>query len=213
MTATCVPFTDVYSAALRGEACRVAGVAGDARPLPVEVWTRPADPSDAAVLEYCEGPTLDVGCGPGRMTEHLAGRGHLALGVDLVPEAVSRTRARGASALRRDVFGPLPGEGRWGTALLADGNLGIGGDPVALLTRIAVLLAPGGRVVADLSPPGVALERRLLWLETRSARSWPFPWAEVGVDGIPLLAAATGFGPPQVHHVGARWFAVLHRAV
>ena len=40
---------------------------------------------------------------------------------------------RGGAALRRDVFAPLPGEGRWYTALLADGNVGIGGDPVALL--------------------------------------------------------------------------------
>ena len=38
---------------------------------------------------------------------------------------------RGATVLQRDIFGPLPGEGRWGTALLFDGNVGIGGDPAA----------------------------------------------------------------------------------
>ena len=32
--------------------------------------------------------------------------------------------------LRRDLFAPLPGEGRWHHVLLADGNIGIGGDPV-----------------------------------------------------------------------------------
>ena len=32
---------------------------------------------------------------------------------------------------------PMPGEGRWDTVLLADGNIGIGGAPVALLRRTA----------------------------------------------------------------------------
>ena len=89
------------------------------------------------MLAHCVGPTLDVGCGPGRMSAHLAGRGRCVLGIDVVREAVDQTRARGVSALLRDVFAPLPGEGRWDTALLADGNIGIGGDPVALLRRVA----------------------------------------------------------------------------
>ncbi len=65
------------------------------------------------------------------------------LGIDVVPEAVEQTRRRGASALQRDLFDALPGEGRWQTALLADGNVGIGGDPVALLARTRDLVQPG----------------------------------------------------------------------
>ena len=79
----------------------------------------------------------------------------MALGIDVVHEAVGQTRARGAAALRRDIFGAVPGEGRWQTALLADGNVGIGGDPVALLRRLRRLLLPGGRVVVEVAPPGV----------------------------------------------------------
>ena len=56
----------------------------------------------------------------------------------------------GGPALRRSVFDPLPGEGRWGTALLLDGNIGIGGDPRALL-------APDWR---ELRRPGRPVDRR-----------------------------------------------------
>lgn len=211
MTAVEASLADVYSAALRGDPCQIRSMGSPDQPLPVQAWTTKARPSDVAVLRHCVGPTLDIGCGPGRMTEYLAGQGRLVLGVDLVEEAVLRTRARGAPAIRRDVFSPIPGEGRWGSALLADGNLGIGGNPVALLRRTAELIAPTGRVVADLAPPGVATRRRVLWLTTRSTRSSPFRWAEVGVDGISALAAASGYARPSIYQFGSRWFAVLCR--
>ena len=67
------------------------------------------------------------------------------------------TRERGVPALRRDVFDRVPGEGRWHTVLLADGNIGIGGDPVRLLQRVRTLLATGGRVVVELGAPGTAV--------------------------------------------------------
>ncbi len=58
--------------------------------------------------------------------------------------AVSLTRAAGGVALHRSVFTHIPGEGRWDTVLLIDGNIGIGGDPIALLRRVRQLLAPTG---------------------------------------------------------------------
>ena len=101
--------------------------------LRLDDWNRPADDHEHEVLARCVGPTLDVGCGPGRLTAALAERGQVALGIDVVGDAVGQTLQRGGSALRRSVFDPVPGEGRWRTVLLADGNVGIGGDPVALL--------------------------------------------------------------------------------
>ena len=58
------------------------------------------------------------------------------------------TQDRGAAALCRDVFDPLPARDAGPRALLADGNVGIGGDPVALLRRIRAAARsrrPGGR--------------------------------------------------------------------
>jgi SAM-dependent methyltransferase len=117
--------------------------------LEVERWCARADAVDLQVLAYCEGAVLDVGCGPGRLVAELAARGRPALGIDVSEAAVARTVRLGGQALHRSVFEPLPGEGRWGTALLVDGNIGIGGDPAALLRRTAELLAPGGLLIAE----------------------------------------------------------------
>ncbi|MGA8209416.1 MAG: class I SAM-dependent methyltransferase [Nocardioidaceae bacterium] len=172
-------------------------------------WTAPADAGDAAVLAHCTGPTLDIGCGPGRMSEHLAARGVGVLGIDIVPEAVAQTQARGASALRRDVFDRLPGEGWWVCALLADGNIGIGGDPVALLRRVAVVLAPGGWVIVDVAPPGTALHTHTISLECGGHRSDPFAWAVLGPEALAEVSPAAGLSVTGVHDHDGRWFVVL----
>ena len=139
--------------ALRGRPCSVVGLGDRPEALPVHRWRRDADRDDLELARRtATGHTLDLGCGPGRLTAALARRGHVVLGIDVVREAVDQTLARGASALRRDVFDRLPGEGRWQTALLADGNVGIGGDPVALLRRARELIAAAGRVVVELAP-------------------------------------------------------------
>lgn len=202
------PFSEVYSAALRGERCHVVGH-GEAVRLPVASWTRDADRADRVLLSHCDGPTLDVGCGPGRMAAHLARSGRAALGIDVVPEAVRQARARGAAALVRDVFDPVPGESRWSTLLLADGNVGIGGDPRRLLARSAALLAPGGRVVVDLAGPGTGVETRRLRLRTASAHSQPFEWSTVAADRIGVVCSGLGLTVGLLDHHQDRWFAVL----
>ena len=189
----------------------MVGLTAEPFSLPVADWSRPVSGSDLALLAHCRGATLDVGCGPGRMTRALADSGHVVLGIDVVPEAVRMTRRRGGAALVRDVFGSVPGEGRWHTALLADGNIGIGGDPRALLLRLHGLLAPGGRVVVDLAAPGAGVRTRSVRLQTELLRSRPFPWAVVGADAIGPLAVASGFVVLGLHVHCGRWFAVLAR--
>ena len=93
---------------------------------------RLADATDDAAIRTAQGPVLDVGCGPGRMLRAAALQGHLVLGIDVAPAAVRLARGQGLPVLLRSVFDRLPGMGRWGTALLMDGNIGIGGDPSAL---------------------------------------------------------------------------------
>ena len=204
-----VSFSEVFSRALRGFPCSVIGLSDGPRELPVHTWTERADDADEALLSYCEGATLDIGCGPGRLTAALADRGHVVLGIDVVNEAVGQTRDRGVFALCRDVFSRLPGEGRWQTALLADENLGIGGDPEALLGRARELLASRGRVVVEVAPPGVRRSTEWAFLESDGVRSKPFRWSVVGTDDIREVATAAGFTRVGVHAVGDRWCAVL----
>jgi SAM-dependent methyltransferase len=133
-----------------------------------------------------------VGCGPGRLTVALTERGIPALGVDISRAAVARARRAGAPALRRSVFDPLPGQGRWATVLLADGNIGIGGQPARLLYRCAQLLAPGGQILIE-AEPGNVDEQLTAWLEHRDGRRGPgFPWARMGTAALLEAAAEAG---------------------
>ena len=203
----------VFAAALTGATCLVHGMDAPASLLPVGDWLGIADRSDRAFLAGCTGPTLDVGCGPGRMSAHLAERGVAVLGIDVVAEAVASTRARGACALHRDVFEDLPGEGRWERVLLADGNIGIGGDPVRLLRRVESLLAPGGRAVVDLASPGVGAQTFRVVLECGGRHSHPFRWSVLGPDAVRMVAAEAGLYVERIHEHDGRWFAELEKEV
>jgi SAM-dependent methyltransferase len=204
-------FDEAFTRALRGERCVVHGMDVAPAELPLASWTSHARGSDRRLLAHCVGSTLDIGCGPGRMSQHLAQAGACVLGIDVVAEAVRQTRARGAGALLRDVFDPVPGEGRWDTALLADGNIGIGGNPPRLLRRVHELLAPGGRVVADVAAPGSGLRTHLVTLECAGLRSEAFPWARVGAERVGPLAVLAGFSVSVLDRIGGRWYAVLEK--
>jgi len=180
----------------------------DAYPLR---WSGDLLPGDDTMLARCTGPTLDLGCGPGRLTVALTSAGQAALGVDLSAEAVRQARRRGANAVLRCVFDPLPGEGRWQHVLLADGNVGIGGDPERLLARCRCLLRPGGDVLVEVDPPGVSSWERLVRLCDGESFSEPFAWAAVGADRITALAARVELRLTDVWETASRWFARLER--
>ena len=176
--------------------------------LPVERWVGSVDAADAAVLERAAPPVLDIGCGPGRHLAALRGEG---LGVDLSPVAVRIARGRGVHAVLGSVFDDVPRAGTWDTALLLDGNLGIGGAPAMLLHRARELLAPGGAVLAELEPPGAATATTRIRLEAPGIVSEWFAWASVGVDGIEPIAAGAGFTLAEILEADGRWFARLRR--
>ncbi|MET7640675.1 class I SAM-dependent methyltransferase [Streptomyces sp. NPDC005438] len=153
-------------------------------PLEVERWCAAADVADHTVLRHCVGAVLDIGCGPGRITTALTEMGNPVLGIDTSPEAVVRTRSTGGTALRRSVFEPLPAEGRWGSALLLDGNIGIGGDPAALLERVRQLLVEQGLLMVETSREEVE-ERLRVRVDDGEGRQGPtFPWARVGPSAL-----------------------------
>lgn len=178
-------------------------------PLEVERWCAGADDADLTVLERCRGPVLDIGCGPGRLVIALAALGRPALGIDSSPIAVARTRKAGVTALERSVFAPLPGEGRWKSALLLDGNIGIGGDPRALLTRIGELLAPEGQLFVEAAPAEVE-EQVEVRLDDGFGGSGPaFCWARLGTGALRGQAVAAGWSVTEEWRCHERPFLAL----
>lgn len=180
--------------------------------LELERWCAAADAADLEVLRRCEGAVLDVGCGPGRLVAALGARGRRVLGIDVSEAAVARTVALGGQALRRSVFESLPGEGRWGTALLIDGNVGIGGDPQALLDRMSQLLAPGGLLIAEtVTDPDIDERVQVRVTDARGATGNPFPWARLGSPALLRHAARTDWAPVDQWTAGGRSFVSLRR--
>lgn len=174
--------------------------------LEVDRWRAEPDHDEAALLARLADPVLDIGCGPGRVPRALAASGRVTLGIDPAPAAADEATRLGAPVLRRSVFSPLPGEGRWGTALLLDGNVGIGGDPVQLLRRCRELVRPGGHVLAEVLSPGTPTRPLTVRVESGSHTGPWFDWAVVGIDGWASVATTAGLRPDGFDTAGHRWF-------
>ncbi len=177
-------------------------------------WTEPARGADLALLARCRGAVLDVGAGPGRLTRALQDEGVECLGVDVAPVAVEVARLAGTYVLHASVYDAVLDGTGWSTVLLADGNVGIGGDAVALLRRCRDLLLPGGTVLVELDGPGTPTGTVQVRLESSrgDASAW-FPWAHVSITDAAAVAEAAGLALHEAWESGGRWFAELRSTV
>jgi SAM-dependent methyltransferase len=121
-------------------------------------------PAYAALADRFGGPILDVGCGTGRVTFHLAQHGLRVVGVDLSPSMLKRACERAA---HHDLD---PARLEWVeadvTQLALDEDFGLAvfayngfmhlltqADQIAALARIRAHLKPGGGLALDLPNP------------------------------------------------------------
>lgn len=212
---TALTADDLYERALAGEQCWVRSATGTRHSLPIGRWmgfagvTDDDRLADDELIRRCDGPTLDLGCGPGRLVGELVRRGVSALGIDVSAAAVAVTRFRGAPALQRDMFGPVPGVGRWRYVLLADGNIGIGGDPVRMLARVRALLHDDGKAIVEFGSRGSGLVSSMLRLESSAGVGPWFPWAHVGVEHAQPLAKGAALRVLDATQVAGRNFVIL----
>ena len=125
------------------------------------------------LLARVEGPALDVGCGAGRHVVALRPARPEALGVEISGLATAAlARVRGARVVEGSIFDASePRSSRWATALLLDGNIGIGGDPSALLPRVGQLLRPAARRSPSWNPLAPLEAWRRVRLEAPRQRS------------------------------------------
>ncbi|MCZ2403592.1 class I SAM-dependent methyltransferase [Paenarthrobacter sp. Z7-10] len=180
--------------------------------LQLQHWCAPAAAEERALLRGLRGPVLDVGCGPGRMLAAAAAIGLKATGVDSSEMAVQHARARGAMVLNSSIFDALPQEGRWGSALLLDGNIGIGGNVGALLARLAQLLDVRGSVLVEVDPRAdMDLAYQAILEDAAGHLSEPFPWSRVGADALAIHAAAAGWRVAGTAGFELRGFCWLRR--
>lgn len=77
--------------------------------------------------------------------------------------------------------------------MLLDGNIGIGGDPEVLLSRVSDILAPEGTLLTEAAPTEVE-ERVEVRLDDGNGGSGPvFPWARIGAPALRKRAQAAGW--------------------
>ncbi len=201
---------EALDGAFAGAACDLVWPDGQAKRFPTHRWTGAATPEELDLfVDPCDGPTVDVGCGPGRLTAALGAKGLRALGLDISAEAVRLTRARGGAALQQDVLRELPHAAGWRHVLLADGNVGLGGDPVHLLRRLRQLLDAGGTMLVEVARPGVRSAQEHVRLRVEGQLTPPFGWATVGVDGIERVAHQAGMAVHRVRSLAGRHVATL----
>ncbi|WP_438306590.1 class I SAM-dependent methyltransferase (plasmid) [Streptomyces sp. HUAS TT11] len=179
--------------------------------MPVHRWYAHPTVADESVLNRCVGPVLDVGCGPGRLCRALLSRGVFALGVDVTPRAAAHTIAFGGIALCRSVFDRLPAEGSWQTVLLIDGNIGIGGDPRALLGRCIQLTAPAGLLLVEVDPDDVEKHCTARFEDIHGQEGPSFPWARLGAPALHRIAEDLTLSVTEQWKYDHRRFLVLGR--
>jgi SAM-dependent methyltransferase len=212
---------------------------GDSWSMPIGRWLAAASDVDERVLDRATGPVLDVGCGPGRHVHALSRRGVAAIGVELSPTAVRHARNRGARVVEGSIFEVAPDPGVWATALLLDGNIGIGGRPDVLLRRVGELLRAGGTILVELDPTEEPPVRPAatasgadggpsdaprsdaagvgsspggpvrIRIESDGTTSAWFPWARVTADAIEAPARAAGMVVTERWSDGDRHFCTL----
>jgi hypothetical protein len=68
---------------------------------------------------------------------------------------------------------------------------------------------PGGKIVAEVAPPGTPASSSVVRLRCDCATSAPFAWAVLGAEGVAEVSERAGLRVDLVEDLGGRWAAVI----
>src|SRR5215467_2255943 len=110
-------------------------------------------PHQKNAIRYATGRVLDIGCGAGRHSLHLQGKGHEVVGIDISPFALKVARLRGLKDARPLSIAQVgPSLGRFDTILMMGNNFGLFrnySQARALLRKFLTITNPGARIIAE----------------------------------------------------------------
>ena len=114
-------------------------------------------PNQRRAVGFARGRVLDIGCGAGRHSLYLQGRGHDVVGIDISPAAIEVCRERGLKNAQVMSVTRIGRElGSFDTILMLGNNFGLfGGYRRArwLLRRFKSMTSNGARIIAESLDP------------------------------------------------------------
>lgn len=133
-------------------------------------WAEEGEPAELALLDALlrehPGPSLEIGCGSGRLLLPLLQKGHHVEGLELSPDMLALCRAAAADLALDPVLheGDMavfdPGK-TYASLLLPAFTLQLAPDPAAALAHFKSLLDPGGVIYLSVFIPLAELNREL----------------------------------------------------
>ena len=122
---------------------------------------------------------LDLGCGDGTLTAHIAAAGAKVIGLDASPEMVEAARAKGIDAYVADAeaLGLARAAHNFGQFDAAFSNAALHWmlDPAAVAEGVFAILKPGGRFVGEMGGAGNLVTVRKGIRDELTARGYPVP--------------------------------------
>ena len=179
--------------------------------LPVGRYLGAPSAADEDVLARATAPVLDAAAVPAATSSRSRAAACSRSASTCRPSRCGSRASAARTSARRRSSTASPAPGTWGTALLLDGNIGIGGRPTALLARLARLLRPGGLVLVELDRPARRAGGTRIRLEAAGAVSDWFGWAHVEADAIGEHAPPPGSRVRETWEFDGRCFACLRR--
>jgi SAM-dependent methyltransferase len=179
--------------------------------------------TERRMMRFARGRVLDAGCGAGRVSLHLQGRGLDVVAIDESPLAVDVARRRGVLSCEVASVTALPERlGVFDTVVIARNNFGLGderdGGRGRLLAELAARTSPRGRIITDsVDPARMPADRRpahdhryrIRWLDCTSP--W-FRYEMFAPDEAADVVAGTGWRVARVLDDGSpRWGMVLEK--